>query len=218
VQGGKRIDWLIALRDMLDDMEIALKEHLFYARTLVQGRRRLVESDRATVFLCSRAIRSNDDFVPVAMRVFLKKYGVLPAHIVFLHIRQISHPYFQGPVRYEAVRLGHGIDSITASYGYLEQPNVRGVLKDLQAAHAIDVDAERWIVEVGEEDVILDPGLNLLQRLRVAAFRWILRQSTPAHKYFGLVYDAALSKETIPIVFRPQGAAVALPELEVESK
>ena len=87
------------------------------------------------------------------------------------------------------------------------------MLKDLQTAHKIEVAAERWIVEVGEEDVIVDQSLNSLQRLRVSFFKWILRQSTPAHKYFGLVYDAALSKERIPIVFRPQGAEVALPEL-----
>jgi len=92
------------------------------------------------------------------------------------------------------------------------------VLKDLQAVRKIEVDAERWIVEVGEEDVIIDPGLGLLQKLRVHLFKWILKQSTPAHKYFGLVYDAALAKETIPIVFRQQQAEVALPELEVASK
>lgn len=217
VQGGKQIHWLLALRDMLDDMEIALKEQLYHARMLVQGRRRLVESDRATVFLCSKAIRSNDDFVPVALRVFLKKYGVLPAHIVFLHIQQVSQPYCRSRARYEFQSLGHGIDSVTATYGYLEQPDVRRVLKDLQAIQKINVAAERWIIEVGEEDVIVDNSLNQLQKLRAQFFRWILKQSTPAHKYFGLVYDAALSKETIPVVFYRQGAEVALPELEVES-
>ncbi|MGN6544707.1 MAG: KUP/HAK/KT family potassium transporter [Aureliella sp.] len=217
VEGGKQVDWLLALRDMLDDLEIALKEQLLHARMLVQGRRRLVESDRATVFMCSRPIRSQDDFVPVAMRVFLKKYGVLPSHIVFMHIRQISQPIYHSAARYEVIRLGHGIDSITATYGYLEQPDVRRALKDLQAARKIEVAPERWIVEVGEEDVIVDPDLRLFPRLRVLFFRWILKQSTPAHKYFGLVYDAALSKETIPIVFHPHGAEVALPELEIES-
>lgn len=218
VHGGKKVDWLLALRDMLDDMEIALKERLFHARMLVQGRRRLVESDRATVFLCSRPIRSRDDFVPIAMRVFLKKYGVLPAHIVFMHIRQVSQPYCPRPVGHEVIRLGHGIDAVTASYGYLEQPDVRRVLRELQAAKKIDVAAERWIIEVGEEDVIVAQDLGLLKRLRVQFFKWILKQSTPAHKYFGLVYDAALAKETIPIVFHSRGTEVALPELEVESK
>lgn len=218
VRDGKKIDWLIALRDMLDDMEIALQENLPHARMLVQGRRRLVESDRATVFLCSRPIRSNEDYVPVALRVFLKKYGVLPSHIVFLHINQVSQPYFPSRGRYEVIRLGHDIDSVIANYGYLEQPDVRGALHDLQRAHKIDIAADRWIIEVGEEDVIIDKQLNLLQRLRLMIFQWTLRLSTPAHKYLGLVYDAAISKEIIPVVFGPNEAKVNLPELEIEAR
>lgn len=218
VREGKKIDWLIALRDMLDDMEIALKENLPHARMLVQGRRRLVESDRAAVFLCSRPIRSQEDYVPVVLRVFLKKYGVLPSHIVFLHVNQVSQPYCSERGRYQVIRLGNDIDSIVATYGYLEQPDVRGALRDLQAAHKIDIAADRWIVEVGEEDVIMDKNLSLLQKLRIAIFRWTLRLSTPAHKYLGLVYDAALSKEIIPVVFGPNEAKVDLPELEIEAR
>lgn len=218
VQGGKKIDWLVALRDMLDDMEIALQENLPHARMLVQGRRRLVESDRAAVFLCSRPIRSTDDYVPLVLRVFLKKYGVLPSHIVFMHVNQVSQPYYSSRARYEVIRLGHDIDTIIATYGYLEQPDVRGALRDLQAAHKIEIAADRWIVEVGEEDVILDKDLNLLQRLRVSIFQWTLRLSTPAHKYLGLIYDAALSKEIIPVVFGRTQAKVDLPELEIEAR
>ncbi len=121
VREGKKIDWLVALREMLDDMEIALQENLPHARMLVQGKRRLVESDRAAVFLCSRPIRSTEDFVPVVLRVFLKKYGVLPSHIVLLHVHQLTQPYADRKDRYEVIRLGNDIDSIIATYGYLEQ-------------------------------------------------------------------------------------------------
>lgn len=218
VLGGKRIDWLVALRDMLDDMEIALQENLLHARILVQGKRRLVESDRAAVFLCSRPIRSTDDYVPVVLRIFLKKYGVLPSHIVFMHVNQISQPYYSVDQRYEVLRLGHNIDSIMATYGYLDEPDVRGALRELQAAHKIVIAPERWIVAVGEEDVIFGSDLSLHQRLRATIFRWTLRLSTPAHRYFGLVFDAALSKEVIPVVFSAAGAKVELPELEIEAR
>ncbi|MES2792494.1 MAG: KUP/HAK/KT family potassium transporter, partial [Planctomycetota bacterium] len=214
---GKKIDWLIALRDMLDDMEIAVQENLPYARQLIQGRRRIVESDRAAVFLCSRAIRSSEDYVPIVLRVFLKKYGVLPSYVVFLHIRQISRPYAKLKSRYEVIPIGHDIDSVIATYGYLEQPSVREALRELQSAQAIKIAAERWIVEVGEEDVIAGEGLGPLERFRIWLFRWILRISTPAHKYLGLVYDAAISKEIIPVVFTSHDAKVTLPELEIDS-
>ncbi len=217
VREGKKIGWLVALRDMLDDIEIAIEEDLPHARMLVQGRRRLVESDRAAVFLCSRPVHSTEDYVPVVLRVFLKKSGALPSHIVLMHVNQTSQPYANPVHRYHIIRLGHDIDSIIVTYGYLEQPNIRGALRELQAAKKIDIEANRWIVEVGEEDVIVRANTPFLQTVRIWLFQWILRVSTPAHKYLGLVYDAALSKEIIPVVFGPDGAKVSLPELEIQT-
>ena len=215
VKEGKRIDWLVSLREMLDDIQLAIEENLPAARLLVQGRRRLVESDRAAVFLCSRAIRDTDDFVPVTLRTFLKKYGVLPAHVTLFHVNQISVAEYDDSKRYEVVNLGHDIDSVSATYGYMEQPDIRGALRELKRRGKIDIAPERWIIEAGEEEIIVDPDLPWFQRLRVELFRWSLRVSTPAHKYFGLIYDAGISKELVPIVFSRSGAKVRLPELEI---
>lgn len=215
VREGKRIEWLVSLRDMLDELEITIQENLPAARSLIQGRRRLVESDRAAVFLCSRPIESVDDYVPVVMRIFLKKYGVLPSQVVFMHINQTSLARYPIAERYRVKKLGNDIHSLVASYGYMEQPDIRKALKENQDAGRLAIAAERWIVEVGEEDIIADKDLGLLQRLRVFLFSWILRLSTPAHKYLGLVYDAAVSKELIPVVFAKQGTRITLPELEL---
>ncbi len=106
VREGKKIEWLISLRDMLDDIEITLRENLPAARALIQGRRRLVESDRAAVFLCSRPILTEQDYVPVALRVFLKKYGVLPSHIVLLHVQQLSTASLGNQNRYHRQAIG----------------------------------------------------------------------------------------------------------------
>ncbi len=218
VREGKKIGWLIALRDLLDDLELTLKENLPAARALIQGRRRLVESDRAAVFLCSRPIRTADDYVPVVLRVFLKKYGVLPSNIVFMHVNQTSTAYIHRRERFEVVNLGHGIDSVTVRYGYMEQPDIRNALRELQRRGRINIAGDRWIIEVGEEDVITDTKVSWFNKLRIELFRWILRLSTPAHKYLGMVYDAAVSKEVIPVVFGPQGTRIALPELELAMK
>ena len=61
----------------------------------------------------------------------------------------------------------------------------------------------------------MDRNLGFFKKMAVIAFSWILRLSTPAHKYLGLVYDAAVSKEIVPVVFSPSGVKVALPELEL---
>lgn len=215
VREGKKIEWLIALRDMLEDLEITIRENLPAARLLIQGRRRLVESDRAAVFLCSRPIESTEDFVPVVLRIFLKKYGVLPSHVVLMHVYQSNVAVISNRDRYCVKRLGTDIDAVVLKYGYMEQPDIRKALKEMQKSGMIHIAAERWIIEVGEEDIILDPSLSWFGKLRVVLFSWVLKLSTPAHKYLGLVYDAAVSKEVVPVVFSNVGAKVALPELEL---
>ncbi len=215
---GKKIDWLVRLREKIDEIQIAINEGLPLARMLVQGRRRLVESDRAVVFLCSQPVRSVDDYIPLTLRIFLKKYGVLPAHVTLFHIRHGSTATYGERDRYEVIRLGTDIYAVNVIYGYMEQPNIRGVLQDLCSQGKLNISAERWIVEVGEEVIIVKPGLVWWQRLRANLFHAVLRLSVPAHKFYGLAYDAGVSKELIPIVFDEQGVRIHLPELEVSDE
>ena len=214
---GKKIDWLVMLREKVDEIQIAIDENLPLARALIQGRRRLVESDRAAVFLCSQPIRTLEDYTPVTLRVFLKKYGVLPSHVTLFHINQISSSTYDNANRYEVIKLGNDIYAVNVTYGYMEQTDIRGALKDLQRRGKINIAAERWIVEVGEEEIISQPDLPMLQAIRIELLRWVLRLSAPAHKYYGLTYDAGVSKELIPIVFGRNGVRIRLPELEVTS-
>ncbi|WP_250846681.1 KUP/HAK/KT family potassium transporter [Aquisphaera insulae] len=216
VQGGKKVSWLVALREKVDEIQLAINENLPLAKLLVQGRRRLVETDRAFVFLCSRPVPDVDEYLPVSMRIFLKKFGVLPAHITLFHVRQLTVAEMEKhQPRFEVVELGRNIVSVSATYGYLEQPDIRGALRELQLRGRIDIPSDRWIIEVGEEEIIIGDDLGFLDRLRVHYFRLILRLSTPAHKFLGLDYDAGVSKEVIPVVFEQENVMVALPELEI---
>ncbi|MCY2984068.1 MAG: KUP/HAK/KT family potassium transporter [Planctomycetota bacterium] len=218
VREGKKIEWLVALREKVDEIELAIQENLPAARQLIQGSRRLVESDRAAVFLCSRPVESSESYVPVVLRVFLKKYGVLPARVVLLHVNQMSVASIQEEGRYVVIKLGNDIHSVVVNYGYMEHPDVRNVLKELQRKKLLPIASERWIIEVGEEEIIVDRNLGFFKKIVVVTFSWILRLSTPAHKYLGLVYDAAVSKEIVPVVFSPSGVKVSLPELELIQK
>ena len=121
----------------------------------------------------------------------------------------------KGSTRFEVVDLGRNIVSVVGTYGYMEQPDIRGALRELQAKGEIDIPSERWIIESGEEEIIISDDLPFLRRLRIILFRLILRLSTPAHKFLGLGYDAGVSKEIIPVVFSREGVKVALPELEI---
>ena len=213
--GGKKVYWLVALRDKLDEIRVSVEENLPQARALVQGRRRLGETDRAFVFLCSRPIRGLDDYLPVPLRIFLKKYGVLPAHVTLFHVNQVAVAEARGGANFEVVNLGRNIVAVSGTYGYMERPDIRGALLELQRRGEIDIPSERWIIVVGEEDIIIGDDVPILRRLRLLLFRFSLRLSTPAHRFFGLHYDAGVSKELIPVEFTREAVRVTLPELEI---
>jgi KUP system potassium uptake protein len=215
IQGGKKVSWLVALRDKLDEIRVSVEENLPQARALVQGRRRLGETDRAFIFLCSRPILSLDDYLPVTLRIFLKKYGVLPAHVTLFHVQQVTVAEAQGGTNFQVINLGRNIVAVSGTYGYMERPDVRGCLLELQRRAEVDIPSERSIIVVGEEDIIIGDDVPTLQRLRLMLFRFSLRLSTPAHRFFGLHYDAGVSKELIPVEFTREAVRVTLPELEI---
>lgn len=210
---AKPIGWLVALREMLDEAKQAVAEELYMAARLVQGPRELVEINRAVVFLCSRAIREPTDRVPVVLRVFLKKTGALPRQITLLHVNQVADPEVVGD-RYEVIPISPGIVSVVVSYGYAERPDVRQALRELQQQGRLQIPSDRWIIEAGEEEVLVGDDLGPLDKARLYLFRTILRLATPAHRYFGLGSDAGVSKSVLPVFFDRHGARLRLPELE----
>ena len=128
---------------------------------------------------------------------------MLPAHVTLFHVNQVSVAEAEGGRTFEVINLGRNIVSVFGTYGYMEQPDIRGALRELQAAGEIDIPSERWIIVIGEEEIIIGDDLPFLRRLRVMLFRFILRLSTPAHRFFGLDYDAGVSKEMIPVESSP---------------
>ncbi len=104
---------------------------------------------------------------------------------------------------------------MVVNYGYMEQPEIRHDLKELQRLGLLPIAADRWIIEVGEEDIIADRDLPMLKRLGVIVFSWILRLSTPAQNTWVWCTDAAVSKEVIPVIFSRDKISVTLPELEL---
>ena len=122
-------------------------------RTALASRRTLPSSRYWTP--SSRPIRSVDENLPVSLRVFLKKYGVLPAHVTLFHVNQVSVAEAEGGTNLEVINLGRNIVAVSGTYGYMERLDVRGALRELQLAGKIDIPSHRWIIAIGEEDIIV---------------------------------------------------------------
>ncbi len=211
---GKCIDWYIQLRIMLNDRQEALSEGFEYAAQLVSGPRRLVEMDRAVVFLTSRAIHGLEDKVPVVTRMFLKKYGAMPCHTTFLHVLLEDTATVPENERFRVIHLGPNVYSVIVRYGFMEEPNVRKALAELQQQGAFVIPSDRWIIETGEEALLIDADVPWFNRFRLNVLKFILKIAAPAHAYFGLAMDSGVSKELIPVRISKDGARVEAPELE----
>jgi K+ transporter len=75
----KDMAWLVNAKKRLDKHR-AYVEH--------PRLRRVVELDRAVIFLVSRPITSLSDNTPIIIRIFMKRHGALPKYIVLLTIVQ----------------------------------------------------------------------------------------------------------------------------------
>jgi KUP system potassium uptake protein len=77
-------------------------------------------------------------------------------------------------------------------------------------------------IEIGEEEIMVDPELPWWRKLWVRAFVFQLKISVPAHRYFGLRWDHPmlgglvgiehLSKTVVPVLVHRAGADILLPD------
>lgn len=195
-------------------------------------------TDRAMVFLCSTPVRDPSDPLPLLVRLYIKRHGVMPKEIILLHVQQYDVPEMvfragqpEDEKPYSIDALAPGIRVLTARYGYRQPPHI-GILLDMLASdRTIDVPVHQWTVMVGEEDVVLDDSLTPLGYVVANFFSGLLRHAVPAHFYLGLgkrrnmrvtrvagaplEVSPAISKEVFMVHVGAGGIRYELPQMDV---
>ena len=119
--------------------------------------------------------------------------------------------------------LGANVWVIIAHYGFMQKPNVPGILQEINADPVFyDLDLALANIEIGEEELLVDPETPWFRKLWVRLFALQLKLSVPAHQYFGLVWDHPLapgitgiehlSKTVVPVLVNRSGAQLLLPD------
>ena len=109
-----------------------LKQRLSTEHVLTDRTRRLMEIDRSVVFLISKPVISIESSVPIILRIYMKRTGSLPRHIVLLHITQEKQPFVDEKDRIMVTDFGHNIYAVEASYGFMQVPDGLSVLRTLK--------------------------------------------------------------------------------------
>ena len=178
---------------------------------------------RSVVVMSSKPILSLDDRIPPALHLFWVRLGALPKHVILLTVRQLPVPNADAAQasRTEATTFLSdswfgSVVSFQSTYGYMETPDVRQALVDAKESRKIKVpgDPRKWLVLVGQENVT-ETKISAFVRLRLSFFRTMLRNSVPAHLYFGLGSDSLVTTETVHLAaaaFDDDDARGFLPE------
>jgi KUP system potassium uptake protein len=166
---------------------------------------KLPQAQRSIVVMTSRLIDDLSDRLPPVLQTFHERFGITPRHIIFLTVVQEPVPKVKRSQRYEVHtfcrdQAAGSVVSVRMHYGYMDSPNIRRALFKAKEQHQIRVpgDPRRWLVLVGQENLIWKQT-SAFVRARLALFKFMLRNSVPAHLYFGLGADSGVITETIHI-------------------
>jgi KUP system potassium uptake protein len=201
-----------------------LKQSLInHGGVLHDGQRTLMEVERTDVFMTSRPVTQKTDGVPVILRAYLKRHGSVAKNLLLLNIQQLNLPVVASEKQYGIIPLGANVWVIIAHYGFMQKPNVPGILQEINADPVFyDLDLALANIEIGEEELLVDPETPWFRKLWVRLFALQLKLSVPAHQYFGLVWDHPmalgitgiehLSKTVVPVLVHHSGAELLLPD------
>ncbi|MBM4312844.1 MAG: KUP/HAK/KT family potassium transporter [Deltaproteobacteria bacterium] len=164
------------------------------------GARSLSQVERAIVFMTSRPVLSADDPCPMGLRIYIRRNGAIPKHIILLNVTQMSRPVVPEAERCDIIQLGAKIIAINVRYGYMQPPNVPALLRMLKNQKHIKINEKRWTIQVGEEEILIDSSLGFFRSLMLRFFTFVMRFTNSADRYFGLRQFAGRNKTVIPVV------------------
>ena len=164
------------------------------------GMRSLVQAERAIVFMTSRPVLSADDPCPIGLRIYIRRNGTIPKHVILLNVAQMHMPIVPDESRFDVIPLGANIVAVNVRYGYMQIPDVPSLLSELKHQNLIKINEKRWTIQIGEEEIVIDPSLRFFRRLMLRTFMFIMRFTNSADRYFGMREFAGRNKTVIPVL------------------
>jgi len=161
--------------------------------------------ERNALIMAPNKLRQPSDLAPALVSLLLDRYGILPRNLILVEVTHPKIPY----VHDNRVRItvfardkDHGsVIGVELRFGFMEEPNVERYLERMARHHAIDLPPHpaQWIVHVSHENLLPDPDMNILKRLRFRLFLFLRLVSRPAYYAYHLGDEVQLSAEIMPV-------------------
>jgi KUP system potassium uptake protein len=143
------------------------------------GRKKVHRVPGTAVFLTSVS-----DGAPVVLLHHLKHNKVLHQYVVLLSIVSADVPEVEDAERLQVTTLEHGFFRVTASYGFMETPNVPRVLA-MSERYGVRARPAETSYFLGRERLI-PTGRSRMMRWRKKLFSFLSRNALSATEFFGI--------------------------------
>lgn len=163
---------------------------------------------RSIIILTRHTIDSIDETIPTLKQLFWERYGLLPQHLLFLHIKITKNPH-NSEDRYDIFKFYDdpkrgSITSVILKFGFMEELEVEEALEGLAAHHMINIsdNHKNWLIHSMHERILNQHFDRVLDRWRFSLFKLIHKFAMHADQYFGLGKNNRLTIEVVPVRMR----------------
>jgi KUP system potassium uptake protein len=169
---------------------LARQQHMTVSELINKQTRSKNHIPNTSIILSPVAITKETDFIPMLGTIMLKRYKLLPQHIIFLTVKQLSIPY-SNKKRHVIIPLHTGkktnIYSVILNYGFRESPNAKLVLHQLAKNNLLplSIHPKDWFVHIIRMRTSSEKITTLWEKIRYELFKFLYRNSNSAEMYFG---------------------------------
>jgi KUP system potassium uptake protein len=145
-------------------------------------------------WLCTRVpgtavfLAPSADNVPPILVHHVERSRSLHQMVVLLTVQELPVPEATRESRYRLTELGEGFYKLIAFFGYMEEPVLLPVLREVAQAEQLPVDFENATYYIGHETIVASDS-GSLSRIPEAIFSYLSRNAVHEERRYGMPTD-----------------------------
>jgi KUP system potassium uptake protein len=128
------------------------------------------------------------DHVPPILVHHVERTRSLHETVVLLTVLKVSTPVVPAETRYQIAALEEGFYKLVVSFGYMEEPHLLPVLREVSECDELPLDFENATYYIGHETIVAsDEGV--ISRVPEAIFSYLNRNAAHEERHYGMPPD-----------------------------
>ena len=145
-------------------------------------------------WLCSRVpgtavfLAPSADHVPPILVHHVERSRSLHEQVVLLNVQKMSIPVVPAESRYRLTALDDGFYKLIVSFGYMEEPHLLPVLREVVHAEQLLLDFDSATYYIGHETIVASDD-GVISRVPEAIFSYLSRNAVHEERHYGMPTD-----------------------------